>query len=369
MKANIDIAALKQPQKPREHLGKNAVDASHKKHTSDHKAHEKKEAFKDYVKKNEHDSSKEKDVATPIASMALLGQNLRQLNVHAAKHAYLQEKMKGEKSDHLKLELKSLADSKDAKSLLDKAHDLTLQKKEMVDKAQPVEENLSLFKKGKGPLASKINKEKHLGSHSELNPKHKSDVTLNTSGESKNVQLAVGDKVALKAHVSKSPLAYTSFEILSHKNSGNIHVLRVQLHPEDLGQVNVRLRSTQEGLHIELQAKDARTSALLAQDQDALKNILKAASVTDSGKVFVSVVRSDDVFVQNISATRSDNSFSNGQQGGQSFANENGSSKDFSNGSGQGQGRGEEKANYAYGSTQESASTNDKSSLRDGYVI
>ena len=96
---------------------------------------------------------------------------------------------------------------------------------------------------------------------------------------------------------------------------------------------------------------------------------MKAASVTDSGKVFVSVVRSDDVFVQNISATRSDNSFSNGQQGGQAVANENGSSKDFSNGAGQGQGRGEEKANYAYGSTQESASTNDKSSLRDGYVI
>ncbi|MFG1397340.1 flagellar hook-length control protein FliK [Roseixanthobacter pseudopolyaromaticivorans] len=59
--------------------------------------------------------------------------------------------------------------------------------------------------------------------------------------------------------------------------AGPVRVLEIQLHPDDLGMVNVRLRLTPQGLEVRLRAGNPDTARMLEQDRDALGEILRSA--------------------------------------------------------------------------------------------
>ncbi|MEP9368232.1 flagellar hook-length control protein FliK [Xanthobacter sp. VNH20] len=59
--------------------------------------------------------------------------------------------------------------------------------------------------------------------------------------------------------------------------AGPVRVLEIQLHPDDLGTVNVRLRLTPQGLEVRLRAGNPDTARMLEQDRDALGEILRSA--------------------------------------------------------------------------------------------
>lgn len=59
--------------------------------------------------------------------------------------------------------------------------------------------------------------------------------------------------------------------------AGPVRVLEIQLHPDDLGTVNVRLRLTSQGLEVRLRASNPDTARMLEQDRAALGEILRSA--------------------------------------------------------------------------------------------
>ncbi|MFG1425759.1 flagellar hook-length control protein FliK [Roseixanthobacter glucoisosaccharinicivorans] len=59
--------------------------------------------------------------------------------------------------------------------------------------------------------------------------------------------------------------------------AGPVRVLEIQLHPDDLGTVNVRLRLTPQGLEVRLRASNSDTARMLEQDRAALGEILRSA--------------------------------------------------------------------------------------------
>lgn len=59
--------------------------------------------------------------------------------------------------------------------------------------------------------------------------------------------------------------------------AGPVRVLEIQLHPDDLGTVNVRLRLTPQGLEVRLRASNPDTARMLEQDRAALGEILRSA--------------------------------------------------------------------------------------------
>ncbi|HQS49404.1 MAG: hypothetical protein B7Y12_15960 [Rhizobiales bacterium 24-66-13] len=59
--------------------------------------------------------------------------------------------------------------------------------------------------------------------------------------------------------------------------AGPVRVLEIQLHPDDLGTVNVRMRLTPQGLEVRLRASNPDTARMLEQDRAALGEILRSA--------------------------------------------------------------------------------------------
>ncbi|OYZ95811.1 MAG: hypothetical protein B7X99_14840, partial [Rhizobiales bacterium 17-65-6] len=59
--------------------------------------------------------------------------------------------------------------------------------------------------------------------------------------------------------------------------AGPVRVLEIQLNPDDLGTVNVRMRLTPQGLEVRLRASNPDTARMLEQDRAALGEILRSA--------------------------------------------------------------------------------------------
>ncbi|MFG1421512.1 flagellar hook-length control protein FliK [Roseixanthobacter liquoris] len=58
--------------------------------------------------------------------------------------------------------------------------------------------------------------------------------------------------------------------------AGPVRVLEIQLHPDDLGTVNVRMRLTPQGLEVRLRASNPDTARMLEQDRAALGELLRS---------------------------------------------------------------------------------------------
>ncbi len=62
--------------------------------------------------------------------------------------------------------------------------------------------------------------------------------------------------------------------------AGPVRLLDIQLSPDDLGTVNVRMRLSGNGLEIRLRASNAETARVLERDQSALIDLLAASGIT-----------------------------------------------------------------------------------------
>lgn len=62
--------------------------------------------------------------------------------------------------------------------------------------------------------------------------------------------------------------------------AGPVRLLDIQLSPDDLGTVNVRMRLSGNGLEIRLRASNAETAKMLERDQTALLDLLAASGIT-----------------------------------------------------------------------------------------
>ncbi|WP_341991026.1 flagellar hook-length control protein FliK [Azorhizobium sp. AG788] len=62
--------------------------------------------------------------------------------------------------------------------------------------------------------------------------------------------------------------------------AGPVRLLDIQLSPDDLGTVNVRMRLSSTGLEIRLRASNADTARMLERDQSALLDLLAASGIT-----------------------------------------------------------------------------------------
>lgn len=62
--------------------------------------------------------------------------------------------------------------------------------------------------------------------------------------------------------------------------AGPVRLLDIQLSPDDLGTVNVRMRLSNNGLEIRLRASNAETAKMLERDQSALLDLLAASGIT-----------------------------------------------------------------------------------------
>jgi len=111
--------------------------------------------------------------------------------------------------------------------------------------------------------------------------------------------------------------------------SAPVKVLRVELHPVELGEVTVRLSMKGDVVHVHLEAARHETAALLGHDKDALAQALNGAGLVFDGMTVAVTVKADAQPAANFSGHQ------NAQAG---FAN---SGQMSSRGGGQdGQGRG-----------------------------
>eukprot|EP01031_Cornospumella_fuschlensis_P045110 gene45110-55183_t len=62
--------------------------------------------------------------------------------------------------------------------------------------------------------------------------------------------------------------------------AGPVRLLDIQLSPDDLGTVNVRMRLSNNGLEIRLRASNPETAKMLERDQSALLDLLAASGIT-----------------------------------------------------------------------------------------
>ena len=58
---------------------------------------------------------------------------------------------------------------------------------------------------------------------------------------------------------------------------GAVKVLHIQLHPAELGMLEVRMRLTDSGLEVHIEASRRETAALLKSDRDAIASVLGGA--------------------------------------------------------------------------------------------
>jgi len=129
-----------------------------------------------------------------------------------------------------------------------------------------------------------------------------------TSPQSTSVhfdKIAIGDKIALKtAGASASSLVspINGVEILQSKKTGSLTLLHLKLDPMHLGPVEARIRTSREGLHIELRAEQQNTARSLAQDQLLLTQILEKSGFDRQSQIHVHVTEHGEQTLQNISA-------------------------------------------------------------------
>lgn len=108
----------------------------------------------------------------------------------------------------------------------------------------------------------------------------------------KNKNLNVGDIVAFKADV-KSYAAPKIHDVtfISQKKQGDLQTLRLQLHPHDLGKVDVKMHmSPSRGLQVTITAEQTNATALLLQDKNTLKQIMDHVALSQSHKITILVL-------------------------------------------------------------------------------
>lgn len=71
--------------------------------------------------------------------------------------------------------------------------------------------------------------------------------------------------------------------------AGPVRLLQIQLKPDDLGTVNVRMRLSSGGLEIQLRASNADTARMLEQDRAALSELLTASGITADNITIVGI--------------------------------------------------------------------------------
>ncbi|GGF47633.1 hypothetical protein GCM10007301_03710 [Azorhizobium oxalatiphilum] len=71
--------------------------------------------------------------------------------------------------------------------------------------------------------------------------------------------------------------------------AGPVRLLQIQLKPDDLGTVNVRMRLSGNGLEIQLRASNPETARLLERDRDALSALLSASGISADSITIVGI--------------------------------------------------------------------------------
>jgi len=116
-------------------------------------------------------------------------------------------------------------------------------------------------------------------------------------------KIAIGDKIALKtaATSTSSPISpINGVEILQSKKTGALTLLHLKLDPVHLGPVEARIRTSREGLHIELRAERQSAARSLAQDQLLLTQILDKSGFGRDGQIHVHVAEQGGQIMQNM---------------------------------------------------------------------
>ncbi|MDX2202215.1 MAG: flagellar hook-length control protein FliK [Hyphomicrobiaceae bacterium] len=95
----------------------------------------------------------------------------------------------------------------------------------------------------------------------------------------------IGHRIASVAHELKSesaaPVAQTSSD--ASPGSGPVRVLSINLHPEDLGSVTVRMSLVRDALEVQIDAELPATQRMLQSDSDALSDMLRSAGIQVEG--------------------------------------------------------------------------------------
>jgi len=117
-------------------------------------------------------------------------------------------------------------------------------------------------------------------------------------------KIAIGDKIALKtagASASSPASPINGVEILQSKKTDTLTLLHLKLDPMHLGPVEARIRTSREGLHIELRAEQQNTARSLAQDQFLLTEILEKSGFDRQSQIHVHITEHGEQMMQNIS--------------------------------------------------------------------
>ncbi|MGU3496089.1 flagellar hook-length control protein FliK [Xanthobacteraceae bacterium A53D] len=98
----------------------------------------------------------------------------------------------------------------------------------------------------------------------------------------------------------------------ANQSQGPVRLLQIQLKPDELGTVNVRMRLSSNGLEIQLRASNPETARMLERDRDALMALLKASGISADSVTIVGIDRGGSMQLT-------------GQDAGKPFAQENSS--------------------------------------------
>lgn len=120
--------------------------------------------------------------------------------------------------------------------------------------------------------------------------------TLGAAGQGATPAQQLGQRMVAVAHELKAenaaPVAQSTTDAAS--NSAPVRVLSINLHPEDLGSVTVRMTLVRDALEVQIEAEHPSTARMLQSDSDALSDMLRSSGIQLDG-VTVRAASSDSV--------------------------------------------------------------------------
>lgn len=101
----------------------------------------------------------------------------------------------------------------------------------------------------------------------------------------------IGDAIAAEANSMSPPQqgVASANSATAQSLAGPVRLLQIQLKPDDLGTVNVRMRLSGNGLEIQLRASNPETARMLERDRDALANLLTASGIAADSITIVGI--------------------------------------------------------------------------------
>ncbi|CBI76162.1 putative flagellar motor protein [Bartonella clarridgeiae 73] len=159
-----------------------------------------------------------------------------------------------------------------------------------IQKACAIEEKLQVKAVDKHSLA-----QQKVLQHGTQNFIHGSEsLTLHVSMETERAQslknLEIGDRLFFQEEKPDFMIQLSDVDITFNKKVGGVRILHLKLTPVELGTVDVKVRMTAQGLHIELCAQHRETARLLISNQQTLSYVLEKAYIHDDGHLLISII-------------------------------------------------------------------------------